>query len=605
MEVGFRSGTVLLEKYRVESELGRGGMGIVLRVTHLHLGEELAIKILSPDAGSGPGVHARFLREAQSAVRLRGEHVTRVVDVGVLPGSAPYIVMEYLRGADLSGELARRGALSPGEAVDHVLQACEALAEAHALGIVHRDIKPGNLFLTCRPDGSPLLKVLDFGISKALVGGLEVLTRTDAMMGTPGYMSPEQMMASKDVDARSDIWALGVVLYECLHGHRPFDAETFAATVLRAVSEPPPPMDPRIPHELQTVILRCLEKDAAARFPSIAALAAALAPFARDTRSAGIIVERCAVMLGGLGVSAAPPTHLGESPEVTTLGNSVGMIRVRSMRRYAIGGAALVLAAIVALSIVGLTASPEGGGGTGHPGSRPVAMLLVAGSQGPAGTDPMAHGPGSVPDAAEPVVTVDKALAPTVPQPTAEAPAGSELAASDLTAKAQQCTRLELGRAWKDLKDCADELAALGAHDRDAAVKVREFRQTASKEMANSLAANKFREAIAEGNLREAQRLLKSIRSDSVYFSALHEAFHAAEAHAVDETRRTAQMLVATDDCAGVRRLQSVVGTISTTAVSGAVAAVAARCVDGTPSRTADPGAAGDRAAASTDPAAR
>ena len=330
MEGGVQPGTVLLEKYRVESVLGRGGMGVVLRVTHLHLGEELAIKILSHEAGGGHEVHARFLREAQSAVRMRGEHVARVSDVGVLPGGAPYMVMEYLRGGDLAGELARRGMLPPGETVDYVLQACEALAEAHTLGIVHRDIKPSNLFLTQRPDGSPLVKVLDFGISKAPIGGPGVLTRTDTVMGTPGYMSLEQMKASKDVDARADIWALGVVLYECLNGRRPFDAETFSAIVLRAATEPPPPMDPRLSRGLQAVILHCLEKDRAARFPSIAALAIALAPFARDARSAGIIVERTTAMLQGSAASVASAARFGQSPQATTLSGSAGMMRGRA-----------------------------------------------------------------------------------------------------------------------------------------------------------------------------------------------------------------------------------------------------------------------------------
>src|SRR5215813_13149544 len=160
MEVARELGTILLGKYRVDSVLGRGGMGIVLKVTHLQLGEELALKMLRAESAHSPEVTARFLREAQSAVRLRGEHVTRVSDVGMLPEGAPFIVMEYLRGGDLSAELGRRGMLPPGEVVDYVLQACEALAEAHALGIVHRDIKPSNLFLTYRSDGTLLVKVL-------------------------------------------------------------------------------------------------------------------------------------------------------------------------------------------------------------------------------------------------------------------------------------------------------------------------------------------------------------------------------------------------------------------------------------------------------------
>src|SRR5262249_38697382 len=158
-----------------------------------------------------------------------------------------YMVMEYLRGRDLSQELRRRGTLEPGETVDYVLHACEALAEAHANGIIHRDIKPGNLFLTSRPDGTPLIKIVDFGISKAPAREPGLHTRTEGVMGPPGYRPPEQMRATREVDARTAVWALGVVLYESLAGRKPFDAPSFSAIVLQAATEPPPPMDPRIP----------------------------------------------------------------------------------------------------------------------------------------------------------------------------------------------------------------------------------------------------------------------------------------------------------------------------------------------------------------------
>jgi serine/threonine-protein kinase len=602
MEGGFQPGTVLLDKYRVESVLGRGGMGVVLRVTHLHLGEEFAIKILLPEVGGGPEVHARFLREAQSAVRLRGEHVARVGDVGVLPGGAPYMVMEYLRGGDLSGELARRGALPPAEVVDYVLQACEALAEAHALGIVHRDIKPSNLFLTRRPDGSPLVKVLDFGISKVPIGGPGVLTRTDTVMGTPGYMSPEQMKASKDVDARSDIWALGIVLYECLNGRRPFDAETFSATVLRAATEPPPPMDPRLPRGLQAVILHCLEKDRAARFPSIAALAPALAPFARDARSAGIIIERTAAILQGPGASVAQAARFGQTPDATTLSGSSGMMGTRSPRRYAIGGVAVVLAAIVAASILRLTASGDGQHSTGAAGSGTLAKLPVGGSDGAAASELTVHGGSSVPDAADvaEAVTVDAAVAPAEPEASAATPAGSERAAEDAKAKAAHCAELEANQKWQDLRDCASDLAILAARDRSVAPKAEEFRQKAIKETAASLAATKLKDALAEGNLREAQKQLKTIGADSFYSPAANDAFRAAEAREVDENRKKAQALVAKSDCAGVKQLQTVVNATSSTAVVGTVAAVAAKCVDRAALRPADQGQ-DPRAAAAGD----
>ncbi|HEX2690521.1 MAG TPA: serine/threonine-protein kinase [Kofleriaceae bacterium] len=196
---------------------------------HLQLHQPVAMKFLLPEVLGNQQVVQRFLREAQAAVRLRSEHVARVIDVGSLESGAPYMVLEYLDGADLSSF--PRSQLTIGGIVDLVLQACEALAEAHTLGIVHRDIKPANFFLTRRADGTPLLKVLDFGISKTSTMN-DQLTVTQAVMGTPAYMSPEQMRSSHDVDHRSDIWSLGVVLYELLQGAPPFGGDTFSSMVL-------------------------------------------------------------------------------------------------------------------------------------------------------------------------------------------------------------------------------------------------------------------------------------------------------------------------------------------------------------------------------------
>jgi serine/threonine protein kinase len=379
----FGRGTVLLGKYRVESVLGRGGMGVVLKVVHLDLEEELALKVLLPEGATNQDVTARFLREAQAVVRLRGEHIARVRDVGVLPDGLPFMVMEYLRGIDLCGEIARRVTLPPGEAIDYVLQACEALAEAHAHGIVHRDIKPANLFLTARPDGSPLIKVLDFGISKSPPNAAGVATRTEVVMGTPGYMSPEQMKASKDVDPRTDIWALGVVLYECLSGRRPFQGESFAATVLMAGMERPPPLDPRIAPGVHAAVLQCLEKDRRARFQSVAALAAALAPFARNQREAATIVERATHMQDGLHRGIEPPLHWEPSP-ATTLSQSAGSTLARPRRRLAVGRGAS-LGTLVLLTIMALIVSVQLYGPDEQPrietvsaaGGQPTTPLVV------------------------------------------------------------------------------------------------------------------------------------------------------------------------------------------------------------------------------------
>ncbi len=279
-------GEVLAGKYKVEDVLGVGGMGVVVAARHIQLEQKVALKFLRPEAMQSKEAVERFLREARNAVRLRSEHVAKVTDVGTLDSGAPYMVMEYLDGADLSRVVHATGSIAIEEAVYFVLQACEAIAEAHSLGIIHRDLKPQNLFVTRRVDGKPLVKVLDFGISKTLdtAGGLS-LTRTSSIMGSPLYMSPEQMRSSKNVDQRADIWALGVILYELLTGHVPFEAESVPELCLKVVQdEPASPksMRPEVPEGLSAVILKCLEKNVANRFSNVAELAAALEPYSAE-----------------------------------------------------------------------------------------------------------------------------------------------------------------------------------------------------------------------------------------------------------------------------------------------------------------------------------
>jgi serine/threonine-protein kinase len=283
-------GDILAGKYRVERVLGRGGMGYVVSAFHTQLGQSVAVKFMNPELCEREEPVTRFLREARAAVRIKNEHVARVLDVGTLESGAPYMVMEYLEGHDLAEELDKRIQLPTYAAVDYVLQASEAIAEAHALGIVHRDLKPANLFLTRRLDGSALIKVLDFGISKALVDEegqpASSLTATQALIGSPQYMSPEQVRKPKTVDGRSDVWALGVILYELLAGRQPFAGDVAMSVLAAVVSDPVPPLReqrPDVPPELERVILRCLEKKPEARFQSVAELALALEPFAPPT----------------------------------------------------------------------------------------------------------------------------------------------------------------------------------------------------------------------------------------------------------------------------------------------------------------------------------
>jgi serine/threonine-protein kinase len=273
-------GETLAGKYRVDRVLGIGGMGMVVAATHVELDQRVAIKFMLPDAAQNQFVAERFVREARSAVRLKSEHICRVTDYGKLDTGAPYIVMELMEGQDLSALLLRRGALPVEEAVDFVLQALEGLADAHGNGIIHRDLKPGNLFLTQTNDGAPLVKVLDFGISKSTIGG--AATRTGDIMGSPAYMAPEQMMSAKNVDARADIWAIGVILYQVLTGKMPWESESLPALCMMVMNEAAPsPADVRagLPPALAAVVLRCLEKTREARFGSVAELAAALVPF--------------------------------------------------------------------------------------------------------------------------------------------------------------------------------------------------------------------------------------------------------------------------------------------------------------------------------------
>ena len=286
-QVPVEPGQILGDKYRVDRVLGHGGMGGVVAATHLQLGQQVALKFLKEEACRQPVSVARFLQEARACVQIRGEHVARVLDVGTLEGGCPYMVMDLLQGHDLGTELRRRGHLSFTEAVDFVLQACEAIAEAHAIGVVHRDLKPANLFLTSRPDGSPLVKVLDFGISKVIEpdGNQAALTITASTFGSPVYMSPEQVRSAKNVDTRTDLWSLGIILHELLSGKPPFTADTVPALFAQIVADAPVPLRAfrsEAPEQLEAVILRALEKNVSERYQSVGQFALALQPFASE-----------------------------------------------------------------------------------------------------------------------------------------------------------------------------------------------------------------------------------------------------------------------------------------------------------------------------------
>ena len=290
-----RVGSVISGKYRVERVLGSGGMGIVLACQHLQLRRTVAIKLLLPRTLEDPRLVDRLVREARAAAALKSAHVARVFDVGELDTGAPYIVMEYLEGETLAAALRAKGRLDQRLAIDYALQICEALAEAHGLGIVHRDLKPANLFLARTPGHDSTVRVLDFGIAKALASSLSdsMLKSTDshAFIGSPAYVSPEQLTAPRNIDARTDIWSLGVVLYECLSGRLPFGGDTLPRLWDAILRDELPPLDEEGAEPgVRAIVQRCLEKDRDRRYSNVLELARELEPFASERARASLQV---------------------------------------------------------------------------------------------------------------------------------------------------------------------------------------------------------------------------------------------------------------------------------------------------------------------------
>ena len=410
-------------------------MGVVVAAHHLQLDERVALKFLLPDAVRSVEAISRFVREARAAAKIKSEHVARVTDVGQLENGSPYMVMEYLEGGDLAGRLEEKGPMPIPEAVDFVLQTCEALADAHSLGIVHRDLKPANLFCIERSDGQLSIKVLDFGISKITTPGApgHDMTLTNAVMGSPPYMSPEQMKQSKGVDARADIWSLGVILFELLTGRVPFDSEVVTDLAIKVASEPPPllrELRPEAPAGLEQVIATCLQKDCERRFQSVGELAIALKDYA--PRSARISIERVLGTLRKAGMSgavlapseevAADPalaaTHArrAQQPHTATAWGATGA-RTKS-RRVAFGiGAAIALGGVaVAL------------GWGARERTAPAAVESSSATASPSGAELLATAARALPADAEPVLpavdvsTLPIATLPSTPSAVAARP---------------------------------------------------------------------------------------------------------------------------------------------------------------------------------------
>jgi eukaryotic-like serine/threonine-protein kinase len=307
-------GTKLDGRFVVEHELGRGGMSVVLSAQHLGLGRRVAVKLLRPEFVLSADLEGRFLREAQAIARFKSEHVVDVIYVGTLASGIPYFVMEHLSGIDLGALVQKRGPLEVDDVVEYTLQTLEALVEAHRGGIVHRDLKPANLFLTRREDGSAFIKVLDFGVAKLVdseVTDEGVVTSEGMVLGSPHYMSPEQIQDASAVDARSDIWSVGAVMHELLTGRPPFEAQEIAQVIRAIVTRPYVPPDRKgLPAALVEILRGCLRKSRGSRFQSALQLASAFQPLVR-TANAQMSIDR---ILSTRSATVPPPAPRDETP---------------------------------------------------------------------------------------------------------------------------------------------------------------------------------------------------------------------------------------------------------------------------------------------------
>jgi serine/threonine protein kinase len=389
-------GSMIGDKYRVEQELGRGGFGVVVRARHLAIDQLVAIKVLTAsEDGEWKEDAARFKREGQATAALRGEHVVRILDVDVLPSGSPYMVMEYLEGETLHVALHTRGPLSIGETVDHMVQVLAALAEAHAAGIVHRDLKPANVVITRGPPpgGTMVAKVLDFGVSKiaahsgigsGVSGASAPITKTGAVIGTVAYMAPEQMMDAKRVDARADLWPVGIMLFELLTKKTPFGAPSDAHIVTTMLTRPPMSLlalRPDVPPRLEKVVMRCLEKLPQKRYATAAAVGAALAPFTTPRARAALDSLRRAGRPSG----AAAPLEKGAPAALGAGGPAAQRARRTAMVIVAIVGAGLTVLFLGLAAGILLARSPAGRR-TGSPRPPASASTSSTASTAPPGS---------------------------------------------------------------------------------------------------------------------------------------------------------------------------------------------------------------------------
>jgi eukaryotic-like serine/threonine-protein kinase len=465
-----KPGMVISGKYRVERLLAAGGMGAVLQAHHLVLDQAVAIKLMRPEmAHHGEAAH-RFLREARAAAKIESDFVARVTDVDLLEDQTPFMVMEYLEGHDLDRVVDSDEVLTVSDAVDYVMQALAGLAAAHALGVVHRDLKPSNLFLVKRADGTTRVKVLDFGISKVIdeaEGGLKAgaMTSSQAILGTPRYMSPEQVSSSREVDGRTDIWAIGLILYGLLTKHYPFEGDNAGAVLAAILTEDVPPLREHrrdVPRELAEVVEKCLSKPRHERYPDVRSLMRALAPFA-SRRVQALLLDRDELpgAMGDTSTYGTPSKALSTARDAA-LASSASTTAVASTRPSDPGATRLTCEPM--RSVSGRGAGPLGGstetamsaetpplksGGTRVVVALAAAVAVIAAGAWWLTRDepppPTAEAPAPVPAPEQKKVPAADASPAPAPSPVIAAPAPSATVAVAATVSSSPAPRVTTG----------------------------------------------------------------------------------------------------------------------------------------------------------------